>query len=154
MMVIGMVFSYTIFSAFSWLLMKSFLVASTFTLDHGYLTDNWVGLIAMLIMYSAVEMTTATLSFRLITTLPHHMASMVGFGAASRVDAEDFEKSSTRPVEQGADTARQVGTQYLEGLKDEAKKWWRGRFWWYTAPNGYDDGCTGAAHYTDRCLRA
>jgi conjugal transfer/type IV secretion protein DotA/TraY len=122
MMVIGMVFSYTIFSAFSWLLMKSFLVASTFTLDHGYLTDNWVGLIAMIIMYSAMEMTTATLSFRLITTLPHHMASMVGFGAASRVDAEEFEKSSSRPVEQGADTGRQVGTQYLEGLKDEAKK--------------------------------
>ncbi|MCI1301346.1 DotA/TraY family protein [Acetobacter sp.] len=122
MMVIGMVFSYTVFSAISWLLMKSFLVASTFTLDHGYLTDNWVGLIAMIIMYSAMEMTTATLSFRLITTLPHHMASMVGFGAASRVDAEDFEKSSTRPVEQGAETGRQIGTQYLEGLKDEAKK--------------------------------
>lgn len=122
MMVIGMVFSYTVFSAISWLLMKSFLVASTFTLDHGYLTDNWVGLIAMIIMYSAMEMTTATLSFRLITTLPHHMASMVGFGAASRVDAEDFEKSSTRPVEHGAETGRQIGTQYLEGLKDEAKK--------------------------------
>lgn len=122
MMVIGMVFSYTVFSAISWLLMKGFLVASTFALDHGYLTDNWVGLIAMIIMYSAMEMTTATLSFRLITTLPHHMASMVGFGAASRVDAEDFEKSSTRPVEQGADTGRQIGTQYLEGLKDEAKK--------------------------------
>ncbi|WP_094756217.1 DotA/TraY family protein [Acetobacter orientalis] len=122
MMVIGMVFSYTVFSAFSWLLMKSFLVASTFTLDHGYLLDNWVGLIAMIIMYSAMEMTTATLSFRLITTLPHHMASMVGFGAASRVDAEDFERSATRPVQQGADTGRQIGTQHLEGLKDEAKK--------------------------------
>ncbi|MFT8885825.1 MAG: DotA/TraY family protein [Acetobacter papayae] len=122
MMVIGMVFSYTVFSAISWLLMKSFLVASTFTLDHGYLTDNWVGIIAMIIMYSAMEMTTATLSFRLITTLPHHMASMVGFGAASRVDAEDFEKSATRPVQQGADTGRQLGIQYLEGLKDEAKK--------------------------------
>lgn len=122
MMVIGMVFSYTVFSAISWLLMKSFLVASTFTLDHGYLTDNWVGLIAMIIMYSAMEMTTATLSFRLITTLPHHMASMVGFGAASRVDAEDFEKSSTRPVEQGADTGRQIATQHLEGVRDEAKK--------------------------------
>jgi conjugal transfer/type IV secretion protein DotA/TraY len=122
MMVIGMVFSYTVFSAISWLLMKSFLVASAFTLDHGWLIDNWVGIIAMIIMYSAMEMTTATLSFRLITTLPHHMASMVGFGAASRVDAEDFEKSSTRPVEQGADTGRQLAAQHLEGLKDEAKK--------------------------------
>jgi conjugal transfer/type IV secretion protein DotA/TraY len=122
MMVIGMILSYTVFAAFSWLLMKTFVIGATFTLDNGYLLDNWVGMIAMIILYSSAELMTATLSFRLITTLPHHMASMVGFGAASRVDAEDFEKSSTRPVDHASETGRQIATQHLENTRRNVDK--------------------------------
>jgi conjugal transfer/type IV secretion protein DotA/TraY len=122
MMVIGMMLSYTVFAAFSWLLMKTFVIGATFTLDRGYLLDNWVGMFAMIILYSGAELMTATLAFRLITTLPHHMASIVGFGAASRVDAEDFEKSATRPVDHASETGRQIATQHLENTRRSTDK--------------------------------
>lgn len=117
-MVMGMMFSYTIFSAISWLLMKSFLVATAFTFDHGWLLDNLVGVIAMIILYIGVEMTVATTAFRLISTWPHHLAALVGFSAASRVESDGFERSSTAPVHRGAQIGTDVGTKVLEDRKD------------------------------------
>lgn len=99
MMVIGLILSYTIFSAMSWLLMKSFSVATGFVFAQGYLLDNFVGIVVMLAMYVTTEMTLAVMSFRLISTLPHHLPAMAGMNAMSRVDSDNFSDSTTQPLE-------------------------------------------------------
>lgn len=94
MMVVGMICSYTIFSGLSWIWMKSIVVAASFVFDHGYLINNLIGILVLLCLYVGAEMTTATLSFRLISTLPHHLPDMAGFRAIGRVDSDDYVKSS------------------------------------------------------------
>ncbi|MFT9198925.1 MAG: hypothetical protein ABF510_13945, partial [Gluconobacter oxydans] len=80
----------------------------------GWLLDNLVGVIAMIILYIGVEMTVATTAFRLISTWPHHLAALVGFSAASRVESDGFERASTAPVHKGAQIGTDVGTRILD----------------------------------------
>ncbi|MCE2576681.1 DotA/TraY family protein [Komagataeibacter sp. FNDCR2] len=98
MMVIGLILSYTIFSAMSWLLMKSFSIAVGFVFAQGDLVDNFIAIVVMLAMYVTTEMTFAVMSFRLISTLPHHLPAMAGMNAMSRVDSDSFSDSATQPL--------------------------------------------------------
>jgi hypothetical protein len=97
-MVAGMICSYSIFSGLSWIWMKSFVVAAGFVFDHGYLINNLIGILVLMCLYVGAEMTTATLSFRLISTLPHHLPDMAGFRAVGRVDSDAYVQSSQEPA--------------------------------------------------------
>jgi conjugal transfer/type IV secretion protein DotA/TraY len=97
-MVVGMICSYSIFSGLSWIWMKSFVVAAGFVFDHGYLINNLIGILVLMCLYVGAEMTTATLSFRLISTLPHHLPDMAGFRAVGRVDSDAYVQSSQEPA--------------------------------------------------------
>ncbi|RFD18890.1 hypothetical protein DY926_14125 [Komagataeibacter melaceti] len=98
MMVIGLILSYTIFSAMSWLLMKSFSIATSFVFAQGDVVDNFIAIVVMLAMYVTTEMTFAVMSFRLISTLPHHLPSMAGMNTMSRVDSDSFSNGATQPL--------------------------------------------------------
>ncbi|QEO18858.1 DotA/TraY family protein [Acetobacter vaccinii] len=88
LMVIGMVLSYSVFSAMSWLTMKTFSIAAGFVFDGGNIATNLVGVLVLLAAYTTLEIGWATMSFRLITTLPHHIPSLAGMDAANRVDSD------------------------------------------------------------------
>jgi conjugal transfer/type IV secretion protein DotA/TraY len=94
-MIAGLVVSYTIFAATSWLLMKSFTVATGFLFDQGYLLDNLIGVVVMLCMFVTMEITLAVTSFRLISTLPHHVVEWVGMATAGRTNSDAFADATT-----------------------------------------------------------
>ncbi|MBB2166557.1 DotA/TraY family protein [Gluconacetobacter sp. 1b LMG 1731] len=111
MMIAGLIFSYTVFAAISWLIMKGFTVATGFVFDHGWLLDNMIGLIVLLCMFVTMEMSLAVMAFRLISTLPHHIPAMAGMTSIGRVDSDDFSDKSTgqglsTPTEKAAGLAR------------------------------------------------
>lgn len=114
MMVIGLICSYTIFSGLSWIVMKSFVVASSFVFDHGYLLNNMIGIMVLICMFVTTEMTMATLSFRLISTLPHHLPDMAGFRSVGRVDSDDFVKNTEAPVKHGTNQGVEVAKNMVE----------------------------------------
>lgn len=116
MMIVGLVVSYTIFSASSWLLMKGFTVASGFVLARGYLVDNVIGVVVLLVMFASMEMALAVTSFRLINTLPHHLATWVGMTSVGRVDSDDYAERSTGRGSHGTGTAiADVARKSFEG---------------------------------------
>ncbi|WP_169802072.1 DotA/TraY family protein [Neokomagataea thailandica] len=88
MMIAGLILSYTVFSAISWFLMKSFSIAAGFVFARGDLLDNLIGIMVMLVMFVGLETAAAMLSFRLINTLPHHLPAMLGMSSIGRVDAD------------------------------------------------------------------
>jgi len=111
MMIAGLVLSYTIFASMSWFVMKGFSVATGFVFDHGWLTDNLIGLVVLLCMFVTTEMSLATMSFRLISTLPHHIPAMAGMTSIGRVDSDSFADQtsgagSNKAVENAAGMAR------------------------------------------------
>ncbi|MBB2156641.1 DotA/TraY family protein [Gluconacetobacter diazotrophicus] len=95
MMIAGLMVSYTIFAAVSWLLMKSFTVATGFLFDQGYLLDNLIGVVLMLCMFVSMEMSLAVMSFRLISTLPHHLVEWVGMATVGRTNSDGFVDGTT-----------------------------------------------------------
>lgn len=114
MMVAGMILSYTIFSGMSWIWMKGFVVSSSFVFDHGYLLNNLIGILVLMGMCVTAEMTTATLSFRLISTLPHHLPDLAGFRSIGRVNSDDYVNKTEAPVKQGAEKSIGVAQRSLE----------------------------------------
>lgn len=122
MMVVGMICSYTIFSGMSWIIMKSFVIACGFVFDNGYLVDNFIGILVLMGLYVTLEMTTATLSFRLISTLPHHLPDMVGFRSIGRVDADAFVQNSQDPVKKGVDTASEATKSVVKNTSDNSSQ--------------------------------
>lgn len=118
MMIAGLLMSYGIFSSISWLIMKSFTIASSFVFDHGWLTDSWIGLIVLLCMFMTMEMSLALMCFRLISTLPHHIPAMAGMSSISRVDSDKFAddnagrgmgKATHETAEIARNTVKQIG---------------------------------------------
>lgn len=115
MMIAGLMFSYTLFAAISWLIMKGFTVATGFVFDHGWLMDNLIGLIVLLCMFVTMEMSLAVMAFRLISTLPHHIPAMAGMTSIGRVDSDDFSERNTgrgvaAPTDEAAKMARTTVT--------------------------------------------
>ncbi|KXV30067.1 DotA/TraY family protein, partial [Gluconobacter japonicus] len=115
MMIAGLMFSYTLFAAISWLIMKGFTVATGFVFDHGRPMDNLIGLIVLLCMFVTMEMSLAVMAFRLISTLPHHIPAMAGMTSIGRVDSDDFSERNTgrgvaAPTDKAAKMARATVT--------------------------------------------
>lgn len=115
MMIAGLMFSYTLFAAISWLIMKGFTVATGFVFDHGRPMDNLIGLIVLLCMFVTMEMSLAVMAFRLISTLPHHIPAMAGMTSIGRVDSDDFSERNTgrgvaAPTDEAAKMARATVT--------------------------------------------
>ena len=89
-MIAGLLISYSVFAALSWLIMKSFTIATAFVFQDGWVTDNWIGLMILLCIFATTEMGLAMMCFRLISTLPHHIPAMAGMSSISRVDSDKF----------------------------------------------------------------
>ena len=90
LMLVGLFLSYFVFDCMSWLLRQSFGIASGFVLANGSIVANWIGLVVLLNIFVMTNVVAAVMSFRMIALIPHHLPRLIGFNAASRVDAHDF----------------------------------------------------------------
>ena len=90
LMVLGLLLSFFVFSAISWLIRQSFGIAANFALAGGNVVTNFLGLVVLLNIFVMTQVTAAFMSFRMIALLPHHLPRLVGFASASRVDMDSF----------------------------------------------------------------
>ena len=89
-MLFGLFFGYFVFSSMSWLALKGFGVTAGFVLQNGWFVSNLLGVVTLLCGFVLLELTIALLSFRLISTFPHHVIKLAGVQPAGRVDMERF----------------------------------------------------------------
>jgi len=59
-------------------------------LQNGWFVSNLLGVVTLLCGFVLLELTIALLSFRLISTFPHHVIKLAGVQPAGRVDMERF----------------------------------------------------------------
>ena len=90
LMVVGLFLGYFVFASGSWLIRQGFGVAAGFTLSNGGLLTNWLGLVVMVSIFVMMHVVLATMSFRMISLLPHHLPKLIGFGSANRVDMDQY----------------------------------------------------------------
>ena len=90
LMLFGLFFGYFVFSSMSWLALKGFGVTAGFVLQNGWFVSNLLGVVTLLCGFVLLELTIALLSFRLISTFPHHIIKLAGVQPAGRVDMERF----------------------------------------------------------------
>ena len=90
LMLFGLFFGYFVFSSMSWLALKGFGVTAGFVLQNGWFVSNLLGVVTLLCGFVLLELTIALLSFRLISTFPHHVIKLAGVQPAGRVDMERF----------------------------------------------------------------
>jgi hypothetical protein len=93
-MLLGLFLGYFIFTAMSWLIRMSFGIAAGFVLGNGWLVTNWLGLIILLNIFVLTHVITATMSFRMISIIPHHLPKLIGFSSTNRVDMDEFSQGA------------------------------------------------------------
>jgi len=94
LMLLGLFLGYFIFTAMSWLIRMSFGIAAGFVLGNGWLVTNWLGLIILLNIFVLTHVITATMSFRMISIIPHHLPKLIGFSSTNRVDMDEFSQGA------------------------------------------------------------
>jgi len=90
LMLFGLFFGYFVFSSMTWLALQGFGVTAGFVLQNGWFVSNLLGVVTLLCGFVLLELTIALLSFRLISTFPHHVIKLAGVQPAGRVDMERF----------------------------------------------------------------
>jgi conjugal transfer/type IV secretion protein DotA/TraY len=123
-MIAGLLVSYSIFATLSWLIMKSFTIATAFVFQQGWVTDNWIGLMVLLCVFATTEMGLAMMCFRLISTLPHHIPAMAGMSSVSRVDSDKFADDTTgRGIERATGKVDELVRETIDpGAKERKQK--------------------------------
>ncbi len=90
LMLFGLFFGYFVFSSMTWLALQGFSITAGFVLQNGWFVSNLLGVVTLLCGFVLLELTIALLSFRLISTFPHHVIKLAGVQPAGRVDMERF----------------------------------------------------------------
>jgi len=111
LMIFGLFLGYFVFDCMSWLIRTTFGIAAGFVLANGWVVSNFIGLATLLTIFVMMQVTAATVSFRMVALLPHHLPRLIGFSSAGRVDMEDFaSRAALTPGNAVAnETAKRIG---------------------------------------------
>jgi len=112
LMILGLFMGYFVFDCMSWLIRTTFGIAAGFVLANGWIVSNFIGLATLLTIFVMMQVTAATVSFRMVA-LPHHLPRLIGFSSAGRVDTEDF--ASRAALNPGNSAARLSAEGVTEG---------------------------------------
>ncbi len=113
LMILGLFMGYFVFDCMSWLIRTTFGIAAGFVLANGWIVSNFIGLATLLTIFVMMQVTAATVSFRMVALLPHHLPRLIGFSSAGRVDTEDF--ASRAALNPGNSAARLSAEGVTEG---------------------------------------
>ncbi len=120
LMLLGLFFGYFIFSSGSWLIRQGFGIAAGFALHNGGILTNWLGLVVMVSIFVMMHVALAIMSFRIISILPHHLPKLIGFGAANRVDMDQYSRDAALVGVGGTLTSLRRGLVSAAGKGTEA----------------------------------